>query len=169
VIPTSGGRRTSRKPQKTKLNFPILGDADRKVATLYDMIHPEANDTLTSLRLHHRFDKKVRATFTYPASTGRHFDEVLRVIDRCSSQTATRIATPRQLDAGGDVVIIPSIQDPEVIKQKSPKATRRSAVTPHHPHTEQVVGAETPLISSSAISDHDDGHVGVVVVCVLAE
>ena len=68
--------------QATKLNFPLLADGDRKVATLYDMIHPQANDTLT-VRSVFVIDpnKKVRATFTYPASTGRNFDEILRLID----------------------------------------------------------------------------------------
>jgi alkyl hydroperoxide reductase subunit AhpC len=108
--------------QKTKMNFPILGDADKKVANLYDMIHPEANDTMT-VRSVFIIDpnKKVRAMITYPASTGRHFDEILRVIDSLQLTDSHSVATPANWKDGGDVVIVPSIQDPEVIKQKFPK------------------------------------------------
>jgi len=108
--------------QKTKLNYPILGDADRKVATLYDMIHPEANDTLT-VRSVFIIDpnKKVRATLTYPASTGRHFDEILRVIDSLQLTDSHSVATPANWTQGNDVVILPAIQDPAVIKEKFPK------------------------------------------------
>src|SRR5476651_348141 len=108
--------------QGTALNFPILGDADRKVAKLYDMIHPEANDTLT-VRSVFIIDpnKKVRATITYPASTGRHFDEILRVIDSLQLTDSHSVATPANWKDGGDVVIVPSIQDPEVLKAKFPK------------------------------------------------
>jgi alkyl hydroperoxide reductase subunit AhpC len=108
--------------QKTKMNFPILGDADRKVAKLYDMIHPEANDTLT-VRSVFIIDpnKKVRAMITYPASTGRHFDEILRVIDSLQLTDHHSVATPANWQQGGDCVIVPSLQDPEVLKQKFPK------------------------------------------------
>ncbi|HWL85285.1 MAG TPA: redoxin domain-containing protein, partial [Polyangiaceae bacterium] len=108
--------------QKTKLNYPLLGDADRKVASLYDMIHPEANDTLT-VRSVFIIDpnKKVRATLTYPASTGRHFDEILRVIDSLQLTDSHSVATPANWTQGNDVVILPAIQDPEIIKQKFPK------------------------------------------------
>jgi len=108
--------------QKTKMNFPILGDADRKVAGLYDMIHPDASDTLT-VRSVFIIDpnKKVRATITYPASTGRHFDEILRVIDSLQLTDAHSVATPANWQQGGDCVIVPSLQDPELLKQKFPK------------------------------------------------
>ncbi len=108
--------------QHTKMNFPILGDADRKVAGLYDMIHPEASDTLT-VRSVFIIDpnKKVRATITYPASTGRHFDEILRVIDSLQLTDGYSVATPANWQQGGDCVIVPSLQDPEVLKQKFPK------------------------------------------------
>ena len=108
--------------QKTKMNFPILGDSDKKVANLYDMIHAEASDTLT-VRSVFIIDpnKKVRAMITYPASTGRHFDEILRVIDSLQLTDSHSVATPANWKDGGDVVIVPSIQDPEVIKQKFPK------------------------------------------------
>ncbi len=108
--------------QSTKLNFPILADKDRKVSNLYGMIHPEANDTLT-VRSVFIIDpnKKVRLTLTYPASTGRNFAEILRVIDSLQLTDSHSVATPADWKDGQDVVIIPSIQDPEVIKAKFPK------------------------------------------------
>jgi alkyl hydroperoxide reductase subunit AhpC len=111
--------------QSTRMNFPILGDADRKVATLYDMIHPEANDTLT-VRSVFIIDpkKKIRAMITYPASTGRDFDEILRVIDSLQLTDNYQVATPVNWRQGGDCVIVPSITDPQVIKQKFPKGHR---------------------------------------------
>lgn len=108
--------------QGTKLNYPILADADRKVATLYDMIHPEANDTLT-VRSVFVIDpnKKVRLTFTYPASTGRNFEEILRVIDSLQLTDHHSVATPANWRDGDDCVIVPSLQDEAVMKEKFPK------------------------------------------------
>jgi len=108
--------------QHTKLNYPILADADRKVSKLYDMIHPEANDTLT-VRSVFVIDpnKKVRLILTYPASTGRNFDEILRVLDSLQLTDSHSVATPGNWKQGDDVVIVPSITDPEVLKQKFPK------------------------------------------------
>jgi len=108
--------------QNTKVNFPILADADRKVSTLYDMIHPNASDSFT-VRSVFIIDpkKKVRLTITYPASTGRNFDEILRVIDSLQLTDNYSVATPVNWKQGEDVVIVPSLQDPEVIKQKFPK------------------------------------------------
>ena len=108
--------------QSTKMNFPILADGDRKVSKLYDMIHPEANDTLT-VRSVFVIDpnKKVRLTLTYPASTGRDFNEILRVIDSLQLTDSHSVATPANWKQGDDVVIVPSLQDPEVLKQKFPK------------------------------------------------
>jgi alkyl hydroperoxide reductase subunit AhpC len=116
--------------QGTKMNFPILGDADRKVSKLYDMIHPEANDTLT-VRSVFVIDpkKKVRLTLTYPASTGRNFDEILRTIDSLQLTDNFSVATPANWKDGGDCVIVPSLQDPEVLKQKFPKGYK--AVRPY--------------------------------------
>jgi len=104
------------------MNFPILGDSDRKVSTLYDMIHPEANDTLT-VRSVFFIDpnKKIRAMITYPASTGRNFDELLRVLDSLQLTDHHQVATPVNWKDGDDCVIVPSITDPEVIKTKFPK------------------------------------------------
>jgi thioredoxin-dependent peroxiredoxin len=116
--------------QKTKMNFPILGDADRKVSKLYEMIHPEANDTLT-VRSVFVIDpkKKVRLLLTYPASTGRNFDEILRVVDSLQLTDHYSVATPANWKDGGDCVIVPSLQDPEVLKQKFPKGW--NAVRPY--------------------------------------
>jgi alkyl hydroperoxide reductase subunit AhpC len=116
--------------QKTKMNFPILGDADRKVSKLYGMIHPEANDTLT-VRSVFVIDpkKKVRLTLTYPASTGRNFDEILRTIDSLQLTDNFSVATPANWKDGGDCVIVPSLQDPEILKQKFPKGW--NAVRPY--------------------------------------
>ncbi len=102
--------------------FPILGDPDRKVASLYDMIHPEANDTLT-VRSVFLIDhnKKIRAIITYPASTGRNFTEILRVIDSLQLTDTHSVATPADWTDGQDVIIVPSLKDPEVLKQKFPK------------------------------------------------
>jgi thioredoxin-dependent peroxiredoxin len=116
--------------QKTTVNFPILGDPDRKVSNLYDMIHPNANDTFT-VRSVFIIDpgKKIRATITYPASTGRNFDEILRVIDSLQLTDKYSVATPVNWKDGEDVIIVPSLQDAEVIKQKFPKGYK--AVKPY--------------------------------------
>jgi len=116
--------------QNTQVNFPILADPDKKVANLYDMIHPNANDTLT-VRSLFVIDpkKKVRLTITYPASTGRNFDEVLRVIDSLQLTDKHSVATPANWKQGEDVIIVPSLQDPELIKQKFPKGYK--AVKPY--------------------------------------
>jgi alkyl hydroperoxide reductase subunit AhpC len=108
--------------QGSALNFPILGDSDRKVASLYDMIHPEANDTLT-VRSVFIIDpnKKIRAVITYPASTGRNFSEILRVIDSLQLTDSHKVATPADWQDGDDVVIIPALQDPKELEQRFPK------------------------------------------------
>ena len=108
--------------QKTRVNFPIIADADRKVSTLYDMIHPNASVTATVRSLFVIDPKKVvRLMITYPASTGRNFDEVLRVIDSLQLTEYHSVATPGNWKDGDDVVIVPSLQDPELIKEKFPK------------------------------------------------
>src|SRR5438477_8130203 len=108
--------------QGTRMNFPILGDADKKVSNLYDMIHPEANDTLT-VRSVFIIDpnKKVRLMITYPASTGRDFNEILRVVDSLQLTEYHSVATPANWKQGDDCVIVPSLQDPKVLKEKFPK------------------------------------------------
>lgn len=116
--------------QNTTVNFPILGDSDRKVANLFDMIHPNANDTLT-VRSVFIIDpkKKIRTIITYPASTGRNFDEILRVIDSLQLTDQYSVATPVNWKDGEDVIIVPSLTDPEVLKQKFPKGFK--AVKPY--------------------------------------
>jgi thioredoxin-dependent peroxiredoxin len=104
--------------QGTALNFPLLGDPDRKISGLYDMIHPNANDTLTVRSV---FvigpDKKVKLTITYPASTGRNFDEILRVIDSLQLTAQHSVATPVNWRNGEDVIIVPSVSDEDAKKR----------------------------------------------------
>jgi alkyl hydroperoxide reductase subunit AhpC len=111
--------------QKAKMNFPILGDGDKKVAKLYDMIHPEWNDTLT-VRSVFIIDpnKKIRTIITYPASTGRNFTEILRVIDSLQLTDSHKVATPVDWKDGDECVIVPAITDPAEIKQRFPKGHR---------------------------------------------
>ena len=118
------------RTQNTVVDFPVIADADRKVSQLYDLIHPNASTTAT-VRSLFVIDpaKKVRLIITYPASTGRNFDEILRVIDSLQLTEYHSVATPGNLKDGDDVVIVPSLQDPDVIKQKFPKGYR--AVTPY--------------------------------------
>ncbi len=99
-------------------NFPLIADADRKVANLYGMIHPNASDTLTVRSV---FvigpDKKVKLSLTYPASTGRNFDEVLRVIDSLQLTARSQVATPVNWKDGEDVIIVPAVSDEEAKKK----------------------------------------------------
>ena len=101
-----------RETQGAELNFPLIADADRTVATLYGMIHPNASDTLTVRSV---FvigpDRKVKLTLTYPASTGRNFDEVLRVLDSLQLTAKHQVATPVNWQQGEDVIIVPSVSD----------------------------------------------------------
>ena len=108
--------------QGSALNYPILADPDRKVSDLYDMIHPNANNTLT-VRSVFIIDpsKKLRLILTYPASTGRNFTEILRVIDSLQLTDGYSVATPVNWKDGDDCVIVPSIQDPAELKSKFPK------------------------------------------------
>ena len=107
--------------QGTAVNFPMIGDADRTVANLYDMIHPNANDTLTVRSV---FiigpDKKVKLSLTYPASTGRNFDELLRVIDSLQLTAYQKVATPANWKNGEDVIIVPSLSNDDA-KQLFPE------------------------------------------------
>ena len=107
--------------QHCNVNFPIIADADRTVANLYDMIHPNANETFTVRSV---FvigpDKKVKLTLTYPASTGRNFYEILRVIDSLQLTANYQVATPANWEDGQDVVVVPAIKT-EDIPGKFPK------------------------------------------------
>jgi alkyl hydroperoxide reductase subunit AhpC len=107
--------------QGTPVNFPMIGDPEHKVADLYDMIHPNANDTLTVRSV---FvigpDKKVKLTLTYPASTGRNFDEILRVIDSLQLTANYKVATPANWVDGDDVIIGGAVSDDDA-KQLFPQ------------------------------------------------
>ena len=109
-----------RETQGSTLNFPVIADPDHKVAELYDMIHPENSDVFTVRSV---FiigpDKKVKLMITYPASTGRNFDEILRVIDSLQLTANYSVATPVNWKDGDDVIIVPSLSD-EAAKEKFP-------------------------------------------------
>ncbi|HEV7886444.1 MAG TPA: peroxiredoxin [Acidimicrobiales bacterium] len=101
-----------------KLNYPVIGDPDRTVADLYGMIHPNANDTLTVRSV---FvigpDKKVKLTLTYPAATGRNFDEILRVLDSLQLTAKHQVATPSDWKQGDDVIITGAVSDEDAAKR----------------------------------------------------
>ena len=107
--------------QSTTVNFPIIADPDHTVADLYGMIHPNASDTTTVRSV---FiigpDKKVKLTLTYPASTGRNFQEILRTIDSLQLTANYKVATPADWKQGEDVIIVPAVSDDEA-KEKFPK------------------------------------------------
>ncbi|RKR11340.1 alkyl hydroperoxide reductase subunit AhpC [Flavobacterium sp. 90] len=107
--------------QNTTVNFPIIADEDKKIATLYDMLHPNASEKFTVRSV---FvigpDKKIKLTLTYPASTGRNFDELLRVIDSLQLTANYSVATPANWKDGEDVVITPAVPDSD-IPAKFPK------------------------------------------------
>ena len=119
-----GWEKDIEETQGCAVNFPMIGDNDRKVADLYGMIHPNANDTLTVRSV---FvvgpDKKVKLTLTYPASTGRNFAELLRVIDSLQLTSKYSVATPVNWQDGDDCIIVPSISDEEA-KTKFPAGWR---------------------------------------------
>ena len=102
------------------LNFPLIADPDRKIADLYDMIHPNASDTATVRSV---FiigpDNKVKLTLTYPMSTGRNFAEILRVIDSLQLTAKYKVSTPADWKPGEDVFIIPAVGDEEA-RQRFP-------------------------------------------------
>lgn len=122
--------------QGTALNFPLIADPGRVVASLYDMIHPNADNTFTVRSV---FiigpDKKIKATFAYPASTGRNFDEILRLIDSLQLTAKHQVATPVNWKAGEDVIIVPAVSDEEAKKKypggwKAPKPYLRLVPQP---------------------------------------
>jgi len=104
-----------------RVNFPMIGDPERKVAVLYDMIHPNASENFTVRSV---FvigpDNKVKLTITYPASTGRNFEELLRVLDSLQLTANYSVATPVDWKHGEDVIIVPAVSD-EDAKKKFPK------------------------------------------------
>ena len=107
--------------QGTTINFPMIADGDRKVSELYGMIHPNADSTLTVRSVFIISpDKKLKLTLTYPASTGRNFDEIIRVLDSLQLTSNYSVATPADWQQGGDCVVIPSLSDAEA-REKFPK------------------------------------------------
>ena len=123
VDPTDSHKKWAQDIEETQghaLNFPVIADSERKVADLYDMIHPNASDTFTVRSV---FvigpDKKVKATLTYPASTGRNFDEILRLIDSLQLTAKYSVATPVNWKQGEDCIIVPAVSD-EQAKEKFP-------------------------------------------------
>ena len=115
--------------QGSRPNYPLIADPERKIANLYDMIHPNANDTLTVRSVYVIGpDKKVKLTLTYPASTGRNFDEILRVLDSLQLTANHSVATPANWKDGDDVIVVPSLSDAQA-REKFPKGFR--AVKPY--------------------------------------
>ncbi len=111
--------------QGSELNFPLIGDEDHKVADLYDMIHPNASDTLTVRSVFIIApDKKVKLTLTYPASVGRNVDEIVRVLDSLQLSAKYPVSTPVDWKDGEDVIIAPAVSD-EDAKEKFPKGFRK--------------------------------------------
>ena len=121
--------------QQCTVQYPIIADPDRQVANLYDMIHPNALDNMTVRSV---FvvgpDKKIKLTLTYPASTGRNFDEILRVVDSLQLTAKHQVATPANWKDGEDCIIVPAVKDEE-IPAKFPKGHR--AVKPYLRYTPQ--------------------------------
>jgi len=121
--------------QNTTVNFPMIADPDRRVSTLYDMIHPNASENFTVRSV---FvigpDKKVKLTLTYPASTGRNFDELLRVIDSLQLTANYQVATPANWKSGEDCIIVAAVPDADV-PTKFPKGSR--TVKPYLRYTPQ--------------------------------
>jgi thioredoxin-dependent peroxiredoxin len=121
--------------QSCTMNFPIIADADRKVSTAYDMIHPNADSTATVRSV---FiigpDKKVKLTLTYPASTGRNFMELLRVIDSLQLTAERKLATPANWKQGEDCIVVPAVSDADAEKM-FPKGVRK--IKPYLRYTPQ--------------------------------
>src|SRR6476659_454280 len=131
--------------QGTAVNFPMIGDPERKVADLYDMIQPNASDTMTVRSV---FvigpDKKVKLTITYPASTGRNFDEILRVIDSLQLTANHKVATPADWKQGEDVFIAGSVSDDEA-REIYPEGWKSP-----RPYIRIVPAPDTTVVGSSS-------------------
>lgn len=125
----AGWAKDIEETQGTAVNFPMIADPDKTVANLYDMIHPNASDTATVRSVFVISpDKKIKLTLTYPASTGRNFLEILRVIDSLQLTAKHSVATPANWQDGEDVIIVPAVSD-EDAKEKFPKGF--TAVKPY--------------------------------------
>ena len=138
IDPVTDHKKWSKDIEETqgaKLNFPLLADADRKVSDLYGMIHPNASDTMTVRSV---FvigpDKKLKLSITYPASTGRNFDEILRVIDSLQLTANHKVATPANWKDGEECIVVPALSDNDATKL-FPKGFRK--VKPYLRYTQQ--------------------------------
>lgn len=121
--------------QDTQVNYPVIADSTRRIAAMYDMIHPNASDTFTVRSVFIiGADKKIKLTLTYPASTGRNFYEILRVIDSLQLTAGYAVATPADWQHGQDCIIAPQIKDEE-IAEKFPKGATK--VKPYLRYTPQ--------------------------------
>ncbi len=133
--------------QQTDVQFPIVADSGRNVAELYGMIHPNAHETLTVRSV---FvigpDKKVKLTLTYPASTGRNFDEILRVVDSLQLTAEHSVATPANWQDGNDCIIVPAVSDNEA-REKFPKGFK--TVKPYLRFTPQPNRQECNVATSN--------------------
>jgi alkyl hydroperoxide reductase subunit AhpC len=131
--------------QSCTMNFPIIADTDRKVATAYDMIHPNADDKATVRSV---FiigpDKKVKLTITYPASTGRNFAEILRVIDSLQLTAKHKVATPADWKDGQDCIVVPAVSD-EAAAKLFPEGVRK--IKPYLRYTPQPNRQEAPVLA----------------------
>jgi alkyl hydroperoxide reductase subunit AhpC len=117
----AGWAKDIEETQGSAVNFPMIADPDKTVANLYDMIHPNASDTATVRSVYVIGpDKKIKLTLTYPASTGRNFLEILRVVDSLQLTAKHSVATPANWQDGDDVIIVPSVSDDEA-QEKFPK------------------------------------------------
>ena len=142
-----------KETQGAALNFPVIADPDHKIAELYDMIHPEISDVFTVRSV---FvigpDKKIKLMITYPASTGRNFDEILRVIDSLQLTAKYSVATPVNWKDGDDVIIVPSLSD-EAAKEKFPGGWRAPKpylrITPQPNKPAATSGPDTAAKSAS--------------------
>jgi alkyl hydroperoxide reductase subunit AhpC len=128
--------RDIEETQHTKVQFPIIADTDKKVATLYNMIHPNADANVT-VRAVYVIDpnKKIRASIVYPPSAGRNFDEILRLIDSLQLTDHHKVATPVNWQSGEDVIIVPSVTDPDEIARLFPKG--HTVIKPYLRYTPQ--------------------------------
>ena len=152
VDPTDSHKRWAediKETQGTALNFPVIADPDHKVAELYDMIHPEISDVFTVRSVYIISpDKKVKLMITYPASTGRNFAEILRVIDSLQLTAKHSVATPVNWKDGDDVIIVPSLSDEDAKKKfpggwKTVKPYLRVVPQPGKETSEAATGATT--------------------------
>jgi len=120
-----GWSKDIEETQGTAVNFPMIADPDGKVATLYSMIHPSSNAKLTVRAVYVIDpDKKIRASIIYPPSTGRNFDEIVRLLDSLQLAGTHQVATPVNWEDGDDVIVLPSVTDPDEIARLFPKGVK---------------------------------------------